>query len=524
MTRFRRHCLGLALLSALAACGQSSPATSGEPPLATGKSRQRADGWYEIRPEAGVSVLLRDGWSASRMQDSKGPIRFTGPNGAQAIVWPMFVAAGAAMPDPAAVLTSFARQIPGRFNWGRPFASGTSAVRMVGQSGNSVAIASFAHNRTPAGMSGYWFMTSAPKDQYGLLQPVFAKLVQGVRFYGSTAATAAKSAPSAAQLRFTSWKEPNEGAYVTQVPQGWQVRGGIMRPDPLRLLDPVEMQSPDGKLYVFSGDPKLPVFKTPTRMEASLGMAEGSRNGAAILMRYRPAAQYLPTYLQQRFGQQCPDFRIETVQDQPQLAEPANRQLAAGTAPGSFQRVDVALASFRCGSGSKGMVQMATYITGSDGQMGTEGFGIWMVSGVAGFVAPPQRMVEAGQVVIKLLSARQINPQWAQSNQQMVAQINTYSRQAAAEMSAQIARNAPSMASSSSGSSTTSTSLSDDLSRQWQNSTMDQTDVIDQSTGTRYKVESGSNYYWINQQGTAIVGTNAPSQPGIDYNAMTQLP
>ena len=53
---------------------------------------------------------------------------------------------------------------------------------------------------------------------------------------------------------------------------------------------------------------------------------------------------------------------------------------------------------------------------------------------------------------------------------------------------------------------------------------MDQVDVVDQTTGESYKVQSGSSYYWINPQGTTIVGTNAPSQPSIDYTEMTQLP
>jgi hypothetical protein len=536
MGDFQHRWLIATLLAGLAACGDSAsapaannaqkPAAVGAPALAVGKSRSLAEGWFEIRPEPGVSLLLRDGWTANRAEDANGPIVFSGPAGAQAMVWPMFIAAGAPVPAPDAVLKGFARQAAGRFVWEVPVAMGRSAVRMMGYSGSKVGLASFTYTKSPAGTVGYWYFASAPRDRYAAMQPIFAKLLQGVRFYGSAPSAAAAPRQAASALRFIAWREPNEGAYIAQVPQGWKVRGGIVRPDPLRLFDPIDMQSPDGQIYVFSGDRNLPLFKTPTQMEAQMGMGEGSNNGNAVLMRYRSAEQLLPDYIQRRFGQQCGGLQIKSIRNQPEVAEPYNRQLASGMAPGNFQHVDVALADFSCGDKGQGLIQMATFITGMNSQMGSEGFGMWQVSSVNGFIAPPQRMAEAGQAIIKLLTARQINPQWAQGNQQMVAQINTISQKAASEMSAQIARNAPSMSSnsSSSNSSTTSGAMSDDLSRQWQNSTLGQTDVVDQSSGTRYKVESGSNYYWINQAGTSIVGTNAPSQPGTDFNAMTQLP
>lgn len=511
---------------ALAACGAPGQATAdARPPesvpasgdvSATGEP-ELTEGWVEVHPEPNLSLQMRDGWNANRTESGKGPIVFTGPKNARVVVWPVFVASVAKMPKPEVLLTDLAKQDGGRFQWSAPAAFGRTGVRMFGQSGDMVAQASFVYSKTSVGMAGYWYLTAAPRADYASLQPVFAGLMKGVRISGAPARDVARAA-----LSFVSWQEPNEGAYVAQVPRDWRVRGGIIRPDPLRLLDPVELTSPDGKVYVFSGDGNLGLYKTLTDMERQMGLGEGSRNGAAVLMNYRTAVQMLPDFVQRRFGASCGALKIDAVQDQPDLAREANAQLAGSTPPGAFQHVDVGFAAFHCGSGAVGVVQMATYISGIQPQFGSEGFGMWQISGVGGFIAPESRAGEAGEAIIKFLTMRQVNRQWAQGNQQMVAQINAISQKAATELSAQIASRYSVSSSVSSGGS--SGSVSDDLSRRWQNSTLDQTDVIDQATGERYKVESGASYYWINQQGTNIVGTNAPSQPSIDYTEMTQLP
>ena len=293
----------------LAACGAPGQVTADSKPpegasasskAGTAGEPQVIDGWVEVRPEPNLSLQMRDGWSANRAENGKGPIVFTGPKGARVVVWPMFIASVAKMPTPEAVLTDFAKSDGGKFQWDAPAAFGKDGVRMFGRSGDTVAQASFVYSKTPVGMAGYWYLTSAPRADYAALQPVFAGLMKGVRIYGSPVQAAAAPA-----LSFVSWQEPNEGAYVAQVPKGWKVRGGIIRPDPLRLLDPVELTSPDGKVYVFSGDGNLGLYKTITQMERQMGLGEGSRNGAAVLRSYRPAAQMLPEFVQNRFGASC---------------------------------------------------------------------------------------------------------------------------------------------------------------------------------------------------------------------------
>ena len=42
----------------------------------------------------------------------------------------------------------------------------------------------------------------------------------------------------------------------------------------------------------------------------------------------------------------------------------------------------------------------------------------------------------------------------------------------------------------------------DEISRRRSNATLGLQDVVDTGTGRQFKVESGSNYYWIDQHGT----------------------
>ena len=65
--------------------------------------------------------------------------------------------------------------------------------------------------------------------------------------------------------------------------------------------------------------------------------------------------------------------------------------------------------------------------------------------------------------------------------------------------------------------------MNDELSRRRSNANRGVVDVIDQTSGQEFQVESGSNYYWIDHRGN-IVGTDIYTRPTIDFQEMLQLP
>jgi hypothetical protein len=48
-------------------------------------------------------------------------------------------------------------------------------------------------------------------------------------------------------------------------------------------------------------------------------------------------------------------------------------------------------------------------------------------------------------------------------------------------------------------------------------------DAEDPETGRRFRVESGSNYYWIDNAGH-IAGTQTDSTPQVDFRQLVTLP
>ena len=61
----------------------------------------------------------------------------------------------------------------------------------------------------------------------------------------------------------------------------------------------------------------------------------------------------------------------------------------------------------------------------------------------------------------------------------------------------------------------------DEIDRRRENAILGEVDVVDEQTGEDYKVDSGSNYYWM-KNGT-IVGTNTDAIPNHDINFSRML-
>ena len=101
-----------------------------------------------------------------------------------------------------------------------------------------------------------------------------------------------------------------EGAFSVELPTGWQADVRTLRVGPLTLRA-VRAVSPDGATRLSLHDPDLPAFYEP-----SSGMMVTP--GVHQLMPFVPAGQFLPQYLQQRFGA-APGFSVAAVVDEPDL-------------------------------------------------------------------------------------------------------------------------------------------------------------------------------------------------------------
>ncbi len=62
----------------------------------------------------------------------------------------------------------------------------------------------------------------------------------------------------------------------------------------------------------------------------------------------------------------------------------------------------------------------------------------------------------------------------------------------------------------------------DALSERRSKATLEVEDVLDDAAGVTYRVDSGSDYYWIDPSG-AIVGTNTDTRPDVDFREIVRL-
>jgi hypothetical protein len=62
-----------------------------------------------------------------------------------------------------------------------------------------------------------------------------------------------------------------------------------------------------------------------------------------------------------------------------------------------------------------------------------------------------------------------------------------------------------------------------EMSRRQSNATLGVVDAVDPDTGSRFKVESGSGYYWIDNAGH-IAGTQTDTAPNVDFRQLVVMP
>ena len=94
-----------------------------------------------------------------------------------------------------------------------------------------------------------------------------------------SASTSAASADPPAEsnvLQYVRWTDPREYAFSLDVPQGWQIHGGMFRTGPLDTRPAIDMISPDNQIRVTAGDASIPTFTEPNPMFMMAGLTEGS--------------------------------------------------------------------------------------------------------------------------------------------------------------------------------------------------------------------------------------------------------
>jgi hypothetical protein len=323
-------------------------------------------------------------------------------------------------------------------------------------------------------------------------------------------------------ISFRPWRDPREGAFTMNVPQGWQVTGGILRTSAMDPHPLVLATSPDHRIQLFYGDANLVPREVPNRMIAMAGIREGqttrgSWGGPILMARYQTGEQFARNYV---VSQLCRAPQITSSGTLPD----ASRQLSAaaiayGRTLGAPAQAWVGETNFRCG-GQAGYVRASTVLAGTaTGQ----GVGIWVVMELTGFMADPSEAAVARYILNTMAGSFQLDQQWEARQAQVTRDVTGAVTRAQNQMAAAIAQNARQQAQSNqidvmSGWEKRN-KVMDGIMQRDSNTRLGIATATDDITGS-HTVSNDHTYNWTRPDGT-ITGTNTDTPP--DYSSGWRL-
>jgi len=306
-----------------------------------------------------------------------------------------------------------------------------------------------------------------------------------------------------AGIDWARWSDPVENAISLEYPRGWRMEVGTVRRGAVDVHQWVRTTSSDG-IMIFSGDRDQTSYVLPTQTLAMSGFREGSRYSPGygtqmIVMRYIPGVAFAEQWARQHMG--ATQIRERKSRDDlAAQANAANRNVGAGVVQ---NQTTIGEVSFSTANGSAGYVIAGTQVTGS-ADLG----GMWFVTTLLGYVAPPQRVPTATAVTGHMLTTFQVNPQWAQGQQQTTMQTSRI-----------VSDTANYVARLQSDSYWNRQATQDRSNQNYSDMQRGIQIVVDPNTGQKYEAVSGHNYYYLTPGGTTVASdTELP--PNVDVTVL----
>ncbi len=140
-----------------------------------------------------------------------------------------------------------------------------------------------------------------------------------------------------------------------------------------------------------------------------------------------------------------------------------------------------------------------------------DGSGNWQFTDLYGYVAAPDAVPVAEEVLAHMVGTFQLNPQWVAMQQGLTANVSKIVRRTGQEISKMLRESYEQRQ-----------AAQDDTFRKVSNALRGQTDLRDPETGETWKVEYGHNYYWRRAHTNELTGTRTPDRPDIDFQPLEE--
>lgn len=298
-------------------------------------------------------------------------------------------------------------------------------------------------------------------------------------------------------VQMVSWKDPKEGAFTIDVPKGWDIDGGVVRP----YIDAaLKIIATNGNEGIQVENPYPPIYTVPNQMLNFAGFKEGSHYNPSggisqdmIVMSEKNAQNYIETILAKNLNLKIDSIkpRDDLMTKIPKLSYITQTTAAEATLSGD------------------GKIHKVVVI---EQGLGVAGVSLWTV-GLTHYWAPENEIGKLEEIATAMDRSFKIDPTWVKNEQVQVAKRSQIISQTQSEISDII-----------SSTFEYRSSTQDKMADKWSDAILGVQDVYDPSTGENYTVPNTSKYYWTDGLNT-VVGTDTHDSPGYywDWKELTPV-
>jgi hypothetical protein len=388
-------------------------------------------GWTTHRDPRGYVVDVPAGWTLTN-DDTQHRALITGPDGARVSL--QGISLKAPVVGVWALLwgQQFAEKAAPHIHWGKPQAVGTSVGVITGDGAqHGKAFFTWAASMTQS-VVWLYLETGSPAalaNDRATIGHIFTSY-RVAELSGAPAASAAAAQP--APLRYTTFRDPQEGMFTVQLPAGWRASGGSYRQSSLDTRPAFSAVLP-GKAIVQSGDPAYPFYVEPNAGTQFGNMRNGSpyqmTGVTAMLEPFVEGAPFAQGYVQQHFASMCSGIHLEQVRPRSDAVAALNQTYAQTGVPMQVSAGDAAFSCTLNGKPARGYVFAGTQLV----KMGE--ISMWNVQFLLSYLATSDTAAQAHAALEHAAATYQIDPDWAARNTATTARISEITRETGDQIS-----------------------------------------------------------------------------------------
>ncbi len=347
----------------------------------------------------------------------------------------------------------------------------------------------------------------------------FAAPVQAVSQYSQVMAQILSTFRVTELMPRQSFSDPSEGAFSVDAPQGWIFRGGVNRNN---------IGGSGTTQYNVSRDPQgLVTAGMPTYswvymdgMSGMMGGVVGVFSGYPAL-RYMPAVQFCTQSVAPWMVQGQANFKVERVEDRPDIAEIFVADLAqSGIMPNMYEVTAAILETSYNENGVQIRQKSRVFTQRQRGGVGTFAASapLWTGGLDIYYRAPEAEFATWEPVLQGILDSFQINPAWKQGEQRLAQNFIANSQQDIMRRTSQISQTLQETSDLITKGYWDRQATYDRLSEMRSNATLGVQNVVS-SSGDVYKVPYGYDQYWADGLGN-LYGGSWSAQPDINWTPL----